>query len=624
MDKQFKDIQSLRAIAVFLVLGFHLNLDYFKFGYLGVDIFFVISGFIIVNILFKNRDLQVLNFYLKRITRIYPSMTIVVLFSTIFGFFYLRGDELNELVRQGIFSLLGVSNFYFSFTQTGYFQVENFRLPFLHLWSLSTELQFYLLAPFLFMGLLKINYRFRQFIILILSLVSLGLYTNFIEVSNIDNYYLLTSRIWEFALGAGIAFANQNKKIILLKGKYFSILAIVGILILNNFSYESVPNFIIEIGVVLLSTIIILQAVSNGNSKISHSPRIIIFLGDLSYAIYIWHWPILFFLKSLTNINGLNFIYLTLILTIVLSIISYGLWENRFRTNPTKIKKITLFSLIVITIFLSYLGSIKSMTDLRFNDAKQRLANFQVKSGFSYKESICISDYNQTHEVWDKSCLPRKSQSNRELALIWGDSHVAAIADAFELDSRFKNVNLARASTTACPPIKSLNTEISPNKFCSVNNDYVWEYIETEKPDRIILVARWYIFANYEWYKSGLGSLQKTIDQIQKLGIKNITLVGASPEWVEPLPELLWKRQMINGFFEEELSNIRVGNLRDINFNLKEMSDAAQINFIDPLNIWCNEENCTTHRDNGDFYLIQIDGDHLSVGAAREIVNLIK
>jgi peptidoglycan/LPS O-acetylase OafA/YrhL len=605
-------------------LGYHLNSEYFKFGYLGVDIFFVISGFIIVNILFKNSDLNITNFYLKRIARIYPAMTIVVFISTIFGFIYLRGDDLNELARQGLFSLFGVGNIYFSFTQTGYFQIESFRQPLLHLWSLSTELQFYLIAPFFILGILKLNYRISRILLLGLSLVSLGLYTNIIGFPNIDNYYLLTSRIWEFLLGAVIAFANNNKKIVSLKGKYLSILLLVAIFLLNYISIEKIHDSVIEVSVVLLSTLIILQAVSNGNSGESHSPRIFVFLGDLSYAIYLWHWPILYFLKTLTNITGINLTFITLILTIALSLISYFLWENRFRKKLSYQKKGVLFTFIFLTLILITLGTVRGISDSRFSDSKQRLASFQVKSGFSFKESACISDYGQSYEVWDKSCLPNQLNSNQDLALIWGDSHVAAIAEAFELDERFKNVSLARASTTACPPIKSMNSVISPNIFCNKNNNFVWKYIESEKPVTVILVARWYINANYEWYESGLISLQKTIDQIQKMGIENIILVGASPEWDDPLPEILWKQQLSNAFFEEKISNTRVANLRNINFNLKEMSDAAQIEFIDPLGIWCESEICTTYRNKDDFYVIQTDGDHLSVGAAQEIVDLFK
>jgi peptidoglycan/LPS O-acetylase OafA/YrhL len=624
MHKEFKDIQSLRAVAVFLVLGYHLNSEYFKFGYLGVDIFFVISGFIIAHILSKDSNINIKQFYLKRIVRIYPAMTIVIFTSIILGVIYLRGDDLNPLALQGIFSIVGVSNIYFAFTDTGYFQIESFRQPLLHLWSLSTELQFYLLAPLIILILRKTNYKIRQIIVLIISLVSLGFYTKLIEIPNIENYYLLTGRIWEFILGAAIAFSNKNKRIILRNGNYLAIPSLAIIFFLNYVSIERIHDSVVELSIVLLSAVFIFQAVSNGNSGKSYSPKIMILMGDMSYAIYLWHWPILFFLKSLTGISGLELIFTTLILTITLSLFSYYFWENIFRNNISHQKKIFLFVFISLTLTLSSLITIRSISDIRFSDGKQKLSNFKVTSGFSIKESECISDYGQSYEVWEKTCLPKKSNLNQELALIWGDSHVAAIADAFDLDERFKDTSLARASTTSCPPIKSINSVISPNSFCNKNNDYVWKYIELEKPDTVILAARWYIFANFEWYKSGLSSLQKTIDQMQKLGIKRIILVGSSPEWGDPLPEILWKNQLANGTFEEKISNSRVGNLRDINFNLREMSDAAQIQFVDPLEIWCEIDICITHRNKVDFYTIQIDGDHLSVGAAKELVNQFK
>ena len=624
MHKEFKDIQSLRAVAVFLVLGYHLNSEYFKFGYLGVDIFFVISGFIIAHILSKDSNINIKQFYLKRIVRIYPAMTIVIFTSIIFGIIYLRGDDLNKLALQGIFSIVGVSNIHFAFTDTGYFQIESFRQPLLHLWSLSTELQFYLLAPLFILILRKANYKIRQIIVLIIGLVSLGFYTKLIEVPNVENYYLLIGRIWEFILGAAIAFSNKNKRIISQNGNYLSILSLAIIFCLNYVSIEQIHDSVVELSIVLLSAVFIFQAVSNGNSGKSYSPKIMILMGDMSYAIYLWHWPILYFLKSLTGISGLELIFTTLFLTMTLSVFSYYFWENIFRNNISHQKKVFLFIFIFLTLTLSSLGTVRSISDIRFSDGKQKLSNFKVTSGFSIKESACISDYGQSYEVWEKTCLPKKSNLNQELALIWGDSHVAAIADAFDLDERFKDTSLARASTTACPPIKSINSVISPNSFCNKNNDYVWKYIELEKPDTVILAARWYIFANYEWYKSGLSSLQKTIDQMQKLGIKRIILVGSSPEWGDPLPEILWKNQLENGTFEEKISNNRVGNLRDINFNLREMSDAAQIQFVDPLAIWCETDICITHRNKVDFYTIQIDGDHLSVGAAKELVNQFK
>jgi hypothetical protein len=263
------------------------------------------------------------------------------------------------------------------------------------------------------------------------------------------------------------------------------------------------------------------------------------------------------------------------------------------------------------------------LVEFRFAGQKKELSNFKIRSGFTEKETKCLSDYGETYEVWDGSCLVKRENSDQSIALIWGDSHVAAIADAFELDGKFKEIELSRASTTACPPIKSMNSLLSPNSKCKKNNAYVWDYINTEKPQTLILVGRWFIYANYEWYKSGLSSLQITIDKAKKAGVENIILIGASPEWGEPLPDLLWKTQLSTSNVPTEMENPRAANLRDINFNLREMAEAAKIQYIDPMDIWCSSINCITHRDSNEFYTIQIDGDHLSVAASQEITSLI-
>ena len=117
MVKDFRDIQSIRAIAVLLVVGYHLNSELFKFGYLGVDIFFVISGFIITHLILKNQSFHIINFYQKRIARIFPAMALVTLTTVVLGSIFLRTDDLLNLTYQGILSLLGVGNIYFATTQ---------------------------------------------------------------------------------------------------------------------------------------------------------------------------------------------------------------------------------------------------------------------------------------------------------------------------------------------------------------------------------------------------------------------------------------------------------------------------------------------------------------------------
>lgn len=623
MVKEYRDIQSLRAVAVLLVVGYHLNEDLFNYGYLGVDIFFVISGFIITHIISKKKDFKFLEFYEKRIARIYPAMTLVTLFTVFIGSILLRTDDLINLSIQGLLSLVGVSNLYFATTQIGYFEVESFRQPLLHMWSLSTELQFYLLAPIFVIILRGICPILRRLSLVSVFFLSLALYVEVVTIPNIDSYYLLTSRLWEFILGAVIAVVNNKKRIEAFNGRLITLSTLFLIMGLNVYDSKSLYSNIIEVFIVFISTLIILQAISNGNMRKNFSPNLTVFLGDISYSIYLWHWPIIYFLKNFTNLSKIELSLITLTLTLILSVLTYYFWENRFRGENSSNPKIVLASFISFSILILFVSSNRNVVEFRFAGLKQKLSNFEIKSGFTEKETKCLSDYGETYEVWDSSCLIKRENSEQIIALIWGDSHVAALADAFELDEKFKEIEFSRASTTSCPPIKSMNSLVSPNSDCKTNNAHVWNYISTEKPQTLILIARWFIYANAEWYKSGLRSLQITIDKAKNEGVENIVLIGTSPEWDEPLPDLLWKTQLATSDVPTEMENWKVGNLRNINFNLREMSEAAKIQYIDPMDIWCTSINCITHRDWEDFYTIQTDGDHLSVAAGLEITRLI-
>ena len=454
MVKDFKDIQSLRAIAVLLVVGYHLNSELFKFGYLGVDIFFVISGFIITHLILKNQSFHIISFYQKRIARIFQAMALVTLTTVVVGSIFLRTDDLLNLTHQGILSLLGVGNIYFATTQIGYFEIESFRQPLLHLWSLSTEIQFYLVAPIFILLFKKINTYVKQIFISVLFILSIALYIDFISLPGIDNYYLLTSRIWEFVIGSYIATLNNRKKIDYFTGKLATVISLLFLMSLNLIQINFLRISVIEIIIVLLYAVVILQAVSNGNSGKNLSPNFTVFIGDLSYSIYLWHWPIIFFLKNLTNVTRNELSLITLTLTFILSFLSFKYWENRFRGNISKRLKSLLSIFIILTFIISLTFSNRNFSEYRFTGLKKELSNFEIKSGFSKKETACLSDYGQTYEVWDDECLIRKKDSVKNTTLIWGDSHVAAIADAIESDRGNKNIGLSRASTTACPPIK--------------------------------------------------------------------------------------------------------------------------------------------------------------------------
>jgi len=626
---KFLEIQGLRAIAVLAVIAYHLNTQAFSLGYLGVDIFFIISGFLITHLLLKEENLNLLKikkFYVSRIKRIYPAMTLVVLFSIIFGFILLRGDDLSKLGLQGVLALLGVINFYFFSKSEIYFAESSFVQPLLHLWSLAVEIQFYFLWPLILLFLFRFGIRLRWILILLLAATSFFVSINSNIFSENAIFYLLTSRFWQFSLGIFVAllYFKNNK---FSTSKLYKLLdAALPVILIFSF----VGQLFIDINnkvtywIVLLSAVLIVFNSKNLLSNYSILKlKLFTYVGEISYSLYLWHWPVLYFLNNITFLSKVEINTYTIVLTFILSIFTNIFWENRFRhksRRPLKVDFKLLPIVMVVTLAILSISQIDSLTSKRFTNLKNLQASSDSKEGYSIKETACLSDYGETWEVWADYCLPKSKNSDKPLVMTWGDSHVPAIADALEIEDVSKSFLHARASITSCPPILGLADSISPNDKCIDNNNYVWRYIKNNVPHTLILVARWPIYANSQWYESGLRDLQITIAEAQKLGIKKVVLISSNPEWNESLPELLWKYQLSKDTVPQNLENPSYYNLRDINFNLEQMAQAADIVYIDLLKMLCEENQCKTYYLDDKFHPVNFDGDHLTVHTGKQIV----
>ena len=298
------DIDGLRAVAVAAVIAFHISPDLLRGGYLGVDIFFVISGYLITSIVWreaKDGDFSVSKFYERRLRRIMPALLVVLVVASVFAVLLLLPNDLVGFGKSLIAALSFVSNIYF-WRDTNYFSRAAEEKPLLHLWSLGVEEQFYLFFPLLLMFMARRCRHQALNIVLVLSIVSLlaNIALNMRGGSN-PAFFLLPTRAWEMGCGAALAlFQNRSCTSLCLVKKvasYFGALLIISCLV----KPELIPDFLpAAIPAVLGSSFLVWsgsRSPSFVTSILSSTPSV--FLGKISYSLYLWHWPIIVFLKYL-------------------------------------------------------------------------------------------------------------------------------------------------------------------------------------------------------------------------------------------------------------------------------------------------------------------------------------
>ena len=358
------DIQGLRAIAVVLVIAGHLFPLSVKGGFIGVDIFLVISGFVITLQMIKLHSTSpstfLRDFYSKRVKRILPSALLVTMLSLLATSYYLGPVAVNEAKLDGGWTTIFLGNFHFHNMSLDYFDTGTQASALQHYWSLSIEEQFYLMWPALFLILmLKVNSRrTRQLILLAIIGSSLSMALYLAEIKSDPIFFISSSRVWELAVGALLALTTiswRPPKIVIYISLAFLLLASLTISPTMQW-----PGFL-SIPVIVATALILMNKPSLVRVKVLDN-KIMGYIGDLSYLLYLWHWPILIIIKGTSGSFGnLEKLYIAL-LTLALSVVTHHFFENPIRFS-TKTRPATTISLGISAIavlsgalFITYQG----------------------------------------------------------------------------------------------------------------------------------------------------------------------------------------------------------------------------------------------------------------------------
>jgi len=622
------DIDGLRAIAVLAVVFFHIDHSLLPGGFAGVDIFFVISGFLITGIINKGvtaGSFSFSEFYRRRIKRIVPVLTCVVACSLIAGNFILLPRDLERLASSGIASQLFSANIYFTyFLDTSYFAADAALEPLLHLWSLGVEEQFYLFYPFLLIGLISIAQRkaiiLVAFIIAFCSFMAAEL---LLESDPMFAYYMLPTRAWQLLAGA-LCFFIANEKSTKSHSRILSeILAWSGaaavlyslIFIPEGRGFPGVNALPVTIGAAL---IIISASLTPTSLARVLAARAFVAVGLISYSLYLWHWPVLAFLKyiftDLTQFQN----FMAFLLICGLSVISYNLIEKPFKRSQRPFSGIFMRQFLVpvggvlvlssTLIYTDGLGSYAA--DGKYKAAlKQRQADIVPSYKFPW---VCQSFTVGKSLLTDPNCIINGTQEPN--TLLWGDSNGAHFVGAIGEISQELNFSFRSISHSSCPPILENASSFVKTKrqACADSVDAVKS--ELHKYKNIILAGAWNSYLKRD-RKGFLQELSETIDSLISKG-KSVTVLGKVPILPKFDIECELKKIKLDTLSCSDKMTAERSLIEDVNSDLRDISVRHGATYFDFSNYLCDANICSALYNKK---LAYHDRSHLSMSGSISV-----
>lgn len=529
-------IDGLRAVAILPVLAFHLDLAILPGGYTGVDVFFVISGYLITSLIVAELDagdFSLWQFYKRRALRILPAFLGVICAVIAASWLLFLPDETRGLGRSVAAAALFVANFHF-WQQSDYFGPDLEMAPLLHTWTLSVEEQFYVFLPLLLMLVAGWLGRRHALVIAAVTLASFVLCLAALPRFEVAAFYLLPTRAWEFGLGslAAVLPLAPGRAARQIGGVLGAALVAWGFAMLDTDSPFPGANALFP---ALGATLLIACAEGTPLGRVL-SWRPVVGIGRISYSLYLWHWPIIVFWKTRagTDLSPLD-TALIAALSIVAAVLSYRYVEQPFRTGamrlraPAPILGTAAVSIGVVTAL--GLGMV-TLADRWGRVPPDALA---VADYADYRETLeihpCVihAGVRGGASAFDPvRCLPDGAPS----LLLLGDSHAEHLAPAFE--EAFAGWTVQIAGGTGCLPVAGLTEDW----YCpTVIRRALDDHVPSARPDLVVLSAR--------WTDRDLRALRRTVDGLTP-HVGRVVILGPTPEFQGSFP-LLFARQLHSG-----------------------------------------------------------------------------
>lgn len=632
------DVDGLRAVAIIPVLFYHAGFKAFSGGFVGVDVFFVVSGFLITSLILPEMidgKFSILNFYERRIRRIFPALFTVMFVTLGVSSLLMWPLAFKDFGHSLIAATIFASNIFFS-TKFGYFDATAESRPLLHTWSLAVEEQFYIFFPIYLLIISRWFPRALKPLTAIIAISSFGLSVYQVANAPMLAFYLAPTRIWELLLGAMLAMKMFPP---LSSLKLRTALAAIGLglivlavgLLTHHSPFPGVNALLPCVG-----TFLIIYAGAGQPNPVSRflSARWLVFAGLISYSLYLWHWPLIVFAEVylMRDINSLE-AWAIIALSVAVAVLSWKFVEQPFRTRRFAANRRSLFALAGAAMFAAlFFGWGLEYTQGLPRRMTKEARKFALISEDCHDRRIKCAVIKPEEVQFDRLCALGTVEASKPDFVLWGDSHGEFVADTVSQAATATNRSGLQITSEGCPPILGVTRPDRNYRHCSAFTEAAFKVVSDPRIRQVILSARWPMWnegtrygfenggaiilndaeattsqtANREVLRRGL---IRTLDALMGLG-KRVSIIGPIPEigWDVPTVSALesWHNRKIHS--APTLSQFQARNQNVLQL-LRELQPVYGFDLIYPHEVLCNQEICQAAIDAKPVYC---DDDHLS------------
>jgi peptidoglycan/LPS O-acetylase OafA/YrhL len=615
------DIEGLRAVAILLVVAYHAHVPHFDGGFVGVDVFFVLSGYLITGLLVKEIEakgrVDLIRFYARRVKRLLPAISLMLFVTAVAGYFIYTPLEQKGLPGSAFTTAGYASNLYFARIAVDYLRAATTDMdPFLHTWSLSVEEQFYLLWPILI--LLAFRSKRTSLVLSVVATVSLALCLWLTYHKQPWAFFASPTRAWEFAAGGlGLLLIKRRNHLIGWLGLAFVVLSAV------TFGKQTAfPGAAAVLPVV--GTVAMLNAGESSSLGRFLSARGLQWIGRLSYPWYLWHWPVLVFANANTLVSRLGWVAFSL----GLAMVSYRLVENPVRRSKALRPAYSLVMAACLTLF--GMG-----TALTWRHLRKRAADSPAQARFTRAgedwPAVYSADCFSGFFDGVKQCTFGVRDSSTTVVL-FGDSHAAQWFPALERIAQDERWRLVTLLKSACAPedVSYVYADIGRRYTeCEEWRSSVLEKIKELRPSLVVMTGwQWYMrplppAAPLVGQEDYLAGAKRTLTKLDESGAR-VLFLRDSPTPGFLVPACMSRSAWQAGWREpSSCSFSRQESLDENSYRLERQAsqDFKRVKYVDLTDYLCSERMCGPEKDG---VIIYRDSNHLSVSFVSAFAPTLK